>query len=137
MNGIPRVLVPIGILLSVLACSRPPLHVVQDGSSIVIDLQSLGEYPSDVAGIRLIEHSRKEVVWEVNGRNSPRLGRIKLRVGKNSVLPSDIRHGQYEVVTPSGEQTFTIAPATRYVVEVWRSDASPHEKRIGEFSTPG
>jgi len=57
--------VPLGIAMSVLACNRPSLDVLREGPFTIIDLQSLGEYPSDVQGIRLIEASRKEVVWEV------------------------------------------------------------------------
>lgn len=137
MRGALKVLVPIAMAISVFACSRPPLHVLQEGPFMVIDLQSLGEYPSDVAGIRLIEASRKEVVWEVKGRDRAQVGRIRLIVGENPTLPTDVRHGTYELITPAGKTTFTIAPGTRYVVEVWPREGSPGDKRTAQFTTPG
>jgi hypothetical protein len=91
--------------MGVFACSRPPLHVLQDGPLVIIDMQSLGEYPSDVAGIHLMDASRRDVVWELRGRGGAQLGRVSLTIGENPVLPADIRHGTYEVPTPAGRQT--------------------------------
>lgn len=122
-------------ILAFTACGRPPLRVSQDGQAIVIDLQSLGEYPADVARLRLIDASRNEVVWELKGRDGPQLGRFKLRIGENPVQVPDVRHGTYDVVTPVGRSTFALAPATRYVVEAWGSDSGLSAKRTAEFVT--
>jgi hypothetical protein len=132
-----RLLIPIGVAMVVIACSRPPVHVLQDGPIVVIDMQSLGEYPSDVAGIRLIDAFSKDVVWEVKGHRRAQLGRITLTVGENPTLPADIRHGTYEVLKPAGEQTFTLAPSTAYIVEVWASANRPNSKRTAQFVTSG
>jgi hypothetical protein len=137
MESALKLLLPTAIAISLFACSRPPLQVRQEGPSVVIDLQSLGEYPSDVAGVRLIETSRKEVIWEVRGRDRAQVGRIRLTVGENPTLPVDVRHGTYEVIAPAGKQTFTLAPGTRYLVEVWASETKPEAKRTAEFATPG
>lgn len=130
-------LISVGVGMVVIACSRPPVHVVQDGPSVVIDMQSLGEYPSDVAGIRLIDASSKDVVWEVKGRDRAQLGRIRLTIGENPTLPTDIRHGTYDVLKPAGKQTFTIAPNTAYIVEVWANANRPNSKRTARFVTTG
>jgi hypothetical protein len=118
------------------ACGRPPLSVSQEGQSIIIDMQSLGEYPSDVARLRIIDASQNQVVWDVRGRDGPQLGRVLLKVGENSVQPTGVRHGAYEVVAPAGKSTFTLTPGARYAVEAWGTDANPRTKRVAEFVTP-
>ena len=134
MKTAPKILVPLAMAMPLLGCTRPPLDVRQEGAVTVIDLQLLGEYPSDVAGVRLIEASRKQVVWELKGRNDPQLGRITLTVGENSTQPTDVRHGAYDVMTPAGMPTFSVAPDTRYVVEAWTNAKA---KCTAEFTTPG
>ncbi|MCW5572696.1 MAG: hypothetical protein KIT37_06655 [Steroidobacteraceae bacterium] len=132
-----RLLIPIGVAMVMIACSQPPMHVLQDGPIVVIDMQSLGEYPSDVAGIRLIDAFSKDVVWEVKGHDRAQLGRITLTIGDNPTLPADIRHGTYEVLKPAGKQTFTIAPSTAYIIEVWARANRPNSKRTARFVTSG
>lgn len=132
-----KMLVAVGLfLLSTSGCSRPPMRIVVEEQVITIDLQAFGEYPSDVAGLRVLDTRKNEVVWELKGRDDPQLGRIKLQIGDNPALPTDIRHGTYQVIVPGNEQTFALAPRTKYVVEVWKSDASPSSTRIAEFVTP-
>jgi hypothetical protein len=118
------------------AWGRPPLSVSQQGQSIVIDMQSLGEYPSDVALLRIIDASQNQVVWEVKGRDEPQVGRVVLKVGENSVQVTDVRHGAYEAIAPVGKSTFTLVPGARYLVEAWGSDANPRTKRVAQFVTP-
>jgi hypothetical protein len=45
--------------LIVFACGRSPLRVKQHERSIVLDMQSFGEYASDVARLQVIDASRK------------------------------------------------------------------------------
>jgi hypothetical protein len=130
-----RLVIAIGVLMAMVACSRPPLHVRQDGPTVIIDMQSLGEYPSDVAGIRLVDAVSKEVVWELKGRDGPQLGRVNLTIGENPTLPADIRHGTYEVLKPAGKQTFTLAAKSAYIVEVWANADRPDSKRTAQFVT--
>jgi hypothetical protein len=126
----------VAVMTCLVACGRPPLSVSQQGQSIRLDMQSLGEYPSHVALLRIIDATQNEVVWEVKGRDEPQLGRVLLTVGENSVRVTDVRHGAYEVIAPAGKSTFTLAPGTRYVVEAWGSDSNPRTKRVAEFTTP-
>ena len=130
-----KLLLLLGIAISVIGCNRPPLRVVQEGVFTIIDMQTLGEYPSDVIGMRIIDVSRSAVVWEVRGRDVPQIGLVKLTVGENPTVPADVRHGTYEVVTPAGKETFTIAPGTHYVVEVWSSETALGAKQTAQFST--
>lgn len=121
---------------ALLGCS-PPMDISIEGRSIVIDLQSLGEYPSDVAGLRLIEADSKEVIWELKESEHAQLGRIELKLGENPLQPIDVRHGSYDVVTPTGATSFTLVPKTRYVAEAWSGQKGFMTLRTKEFVTPG
>ncbi|MGE3780303.1 MAG: hypothetical protein AB7F89_24150 [Pirellulaceae bacterium] len=137
MKRTRRLLMPVGLAMLMIACGQPPVHIRQDGATVVIDMQLLGEYPSDVAGFRLIDASSRNVVWEVKGHDGPQLGRITLTIGENPALPADIRHGTYEVIEPAEKQTFAMAPGTAYIVEVWANARWPNSKRTIQFVTSG
>lgn len=122
--------------VGLIGCGRPPLRVSEQGQTVIIDMQSLGEYPSNVARLRLVEAKRNRVVWEIKGRGEPQLGRLRVNAGPNPVQANDVRHGIYDVVVPSGSETFTLQPGERYVVEVWGNDAKPRTKRQAEFIVP-
>lgn len=126
----------IALAVFIVACHRPPLRVTQQGSSITVDLQTSGEYPSDVARLRLTDASTRRVVWEVKGHDDPQLGKFVLSVGENPVVVADTRHGVYDVVAPVGKQTFTLAGGGRYILEAWGRDGNPCTKREAEFTTP-
>jgi hypothetical protein len=126
----------IAVTIFIVACHRPALRVTQHGSSITVDAQTLGEYPSDVARLRLTDASTHRVVWEVKGHDDPQLGKVVLKVGENPVVVGDTRHGTYDVVAPIGKQTFTLAGGGKYIIEAWGRDGNPNTKRETEFTTP-
>lgn len=106
------------MVLFLSGCGRPPLRISQQRDVIVLDMQSLGEYPTDVTRVRLTDAATQRVVWEVVGSNDPQLGRIELRAGANPVTIEDVRHGTYRATVPAGP-VFTLARGRSYVVEVW------------------
>lgn len=117
-------------------CGRPPLRVTTESQAVVIDMQTLGEYPSDVERLRLSDAATKHVVWEVKGRGESQVGRMRLNVGENPVNVPDVRHGAYEVVTPATATSFTLEAGKRYVVEVWGKEDAERTKREAEFVAP-
>ena len=121
---------------ALLRCGRPPLRVTMRPGAVVIDMQTLGEYPSDVARVRLTDVASNRVVWEVKGRDEPQLGRVQLSVGENVAAISDVRHGSYDVLAPAGSGTFKLEAGKRYVVEVWGTDDATRAKRHAEFVAP-
>jgi hypothetical protein len=130
-----------GALMVVMAfalprCGRPPLRVTTQPGTVVIDMQKLGEYPSDVARVRLTDAGSNRIVWEVKGRGEPQLGRVQLSVGENAAAIADVRHGSYDVLAPAGAGTFKLETGKRYVVEVWGKDNAPRTKRQAEFVVP-
>ena len=135
--GIRRRAVLLCMLMFTLACARRPTLVVStQARSVVIDMQSLGEYPTDVCRMRLTDASSQRVVWEVKGRNGPQIGRVEWNVGENPVAVYDTRHGDYDVVVPAGADRFTLEAGRRYVIEIWGREEVPRMKRRAEFVTP-
>jgi hypothetical protein len=125
----------LGVGFGLLACGRPPLRISVQERCVVVDMQTLGEYPSDLARLRLTDASTKRVLWEVRGREEPQVGRVELYVGENPVQLGDVRHGVYDVIAPTNRSTFTLQPTTRYIIEVWGNDTKPRSKRQAEFVT--
>jgi len=86
---------------------RPPLRISKGVQGVHVDVQTLGEYPTDVAKVRLIDGSNGAVVWEVRS-DAAQLSTFDLNVGENSVGPSHVAWGTFEVVVPKRAGTFTI-----------------------------
>lgn len=122
---------------AMLGCGRPPLRVTARENKVVIDLQTLGEYPSNVARLRLTDVATQKVVWELVGIGEPQIGRLELIVGENAAAASDVRHGRYDVVAPKGQTTFNLQPRRKYLIEAWGRDATAHTRSEAHFSTPG
>jgi hypothetical protein len=97
----------------------PPLRVVRQGPQITIDTSTLGEYPTTVTRIRLLDLRRKVVVWELTAATpQPQILKFYLREGANPVQiePS---YGRYRPVWPADSQTFTLGDDAEYTIELW------------------
>jgi len=117
------------IAVVALAGCRPPLRVSYGNGTVILDMQSLGEYPSDVERIRVTDLRSGDVVWDLEGRNDPQIGLVTLFDGDNSVHPRDIRHGSYEVTVPANTSTFRLESGVKYSVEIWRHAGSNRSRR--------
>jgi hypothetical protein len=127
--GAPRQLA--GVAWSGLT-GRPPLRVQRAGDLFIVDVQTLGEYQTSVAGVRLSRGG--EVVWEIRAAGRvPQISTFALRVGENRGVP--VCGGgprtscdgpelleEYETVRPT-TGSFVIDRGTRYLLEVWGSDS--------------
>lgn len=113
------------------------LKVVEIRGALLIDVQWLGEYASNVRRIRLSEEATGRVVWEVkaaNGQSFP-LWTILVREGPNSVLPEGLAGA--EVVTPRGD-VFELSAPTKYRVDLWTyKDWSVPRHVSRTFALPG
>jgi hypothetical protein len=122
----------LSVLLWMVGC-QPPMRVNQFGSVVIINLQQLGEYGSDVGQVRVAESPAGRVVWEMQGRNGPQLGVLSLHVGANPTIPKDTRHGDYDVVVPAGEATFRLEAGITYTIDVWRHVGASSGGRRSSF----
>ena len=75
----------LGVLICVLVlCCAPPLRVIRDGQSVIIDVQTLGEYGTSISRIRLTNATTKTVVWELASKSGePRIWTVKVQPGSN------------------------------------------------------
>jgi hypothetical protein len=117
------------------ACGGPPLRLSSESSKIIVDLQKLGEYGSNVARLRITDVQENRVIWEIVGNDQPQLGQLHLYIGENSSTPNDIRHGNYQVVVPGHEKSFRLERGKEYRVEAWSRDHAPRCRTEGVFRT--
>jgi hypothetical protein len=107
-------------------CGRPPLVVRQESGSVIVDLATLGEYPTTVKRLRISNPSTNAVVWEISvSTGTPQLWKLELSLGSNSKQPPKAAHGSYTVVFPSDTEEFTLEPGVAYAVEAWGEGARP------------
>jgi hypothetical protein len=98
--------------------NAPPLRLVRSSRDIVVDVQTLGEYPTTVNRIRLSD-LQSTVVWEVvTQRGTPQIHDFALKLDDNPAL-LEAQYGDYRVVTPNGADRFVLRKGVRYRIEVW------------------
>lgn len=114
-------------------CGRPPLRIRRAGETFVIDVQTLGEYKTSVARVRLSRG--RDVVWEVKAHDRiPQLHTFQLRVGNNPSVPQECGGGVttcegsrpsngFAVIVPAKASSFTLEPGTKYLIEVWGGES--------------
>ena len=76
------------LLLSVVACLAVPCEIKAQGKAVRVDVSTLGEYPTSVSRIRLLEEGAHIVLWELAaGARVPQIWGFTLREGTNPVEP--------------------------------------------------
>jgi hypothetical protein len=84
-----------------------------------LDVQTLGEYPTTVTEVRIIDTQSNSVVWEVNANSEkPQIREIVLKPGINSTVLDAGHSRAYEVRVPKSSATFTLQSGRTYAVEV-------------------
>jgi hypothetical protein len=116
--------------VGVVACYTPPLRMTVSHRVARVDVQTLGEYPTDVERLRLIDASTGAVVWELRSRGArAQLATFELRAGTNSAMVQPVQWGKFDVVIPSDTKTFEIQTGKRYTLEVWGTGLSLTRRR--------
>jgi hypothetical protein len=99
---------------------------MRTSNGVTVDVQTLGEYQTSIARVRLTDVERQSVVWEVFARSrAPQLHEIVLSHGTNRVLPAEVGLGTYNVIVPEGTATFTLESGRNYRIEVWGKGGPP------------
>lgn len=129
----PRV-VPLGQVALWYVMGGPPLDfdAPHDGQ-VIAHLDVLGRVPPDIARIRISEVSTGVTVWDVKP-TTPRsecwngCWNLTLRVGSN---PASFTAGQqqFNASAPQGP-SFSLAPGTAYLFEVWDSKGRVEHNRF-------
>ncbi len=119
-----RVLALGAALVLMASChNAPPLRIHIENGAANVDVQTLGEYPTSVARVRLRDARSGGTLWEIvhDGR-IPQFRGFRLRAGDNAAALEDVEHGAYRVVAPSGGRAFGLLAGAEYTIEVWGSD---------------
>lgn len=113
--------VAIGLLAGWIALrwNAPPLRIVQRGNDILIDVQTLGEYPTTVKRIRLSDLNKSSVVWEiVTANGTPQIDRFMLKADENPAT-LEASSGTYRIVAPTSGTGFLFRKSSKYRIELW------------------
>jgi len=122
----------LAVLLTALGCfARPAVRLERIGSSVVVHVDTLGEYPTTVRHIRLWEASSGKVLFELLAKGgTPQIYFIRLSAGENSTQVADPEHGSYRVVEPGGRNSFSLQQGVQYRLTIWGSGLLPSESDI-------
>ncbi len=119
------------------ACKLPPsVNIVPNGAAVIVDVQSFGEYGTEIHRIRLTDNTDKKVVWEVVAQRNvhPSLHTFTLRVGANPVANW---RDAYEIITPNTEDFFTLNTGRQYLLEAWSGDTEwTRSHELFQFGSP-
>jgi hypothetical protein len=119
------------LLLLLVGCGRPPLRVHQEGDSVIIDVATLGEYPTAIKRLRILSQSNDAVVWEISASTGlAELWSVELSLGSNPSQPPEALHGEFSVVFPLDVDAFSLEPNVMYRIEAWGSGRWPARVEI-------
>jgi len=110
----------LSLALCLASCGDPPLRVRSSSGGVIVDVQTLGEYQTSVARIRLTDESTHEVVWEVVAKEgTPQIHQIELQRGVNKSTISDVNAGTFQTVVPSANDTFSLTEKHTFAITIW------------------
>jgi len=109
------------MLFAIVGCfKRPAVKVESSGSSVIIHVETLGEYPTTIRHIRIKDTSSEKVVFELlTESGTPQIYSFRLSPGGNSTHVIDPEHGSYRVAEPSGKDTFVLQRGVPYRLTIW------------------
>ena len=110
----------ISMLLSLSGCaSKPRLSLTATPGHVIVDVQTLGEYPTTVRRVRLADDAGR-TIWEITSkRGTPQIHKLAFAVGANSAKLASPDSGEYEVIAPTDAGDFQLKSGTDYTVQVW------------------
>jgi hypothetical protein len=108
------------LVLCLSSCGGPPLRVQASSVGITIDIQTLGEYQTSVARIRLTDQTTRSVLWEVVAKEgTPQIHRIELKRGANNSALADVVAWTFQTIIPANAEYFSLPENHSFAIEVW------------------
>ena len=90
------------LTVAAISCGVPtPSARCQADHSLVIDIQFLGEYQTDLATATLTQSKSHTVVWRIVGEGGLQVHRLVFRLKQPAAEPVQPAHGNVVVVVPS------------------------------------
>jgi hypothetical protein len=100
--------------------NRPAIRLEHAGASVVVHVETLGEYPTTIRRVQIKEISTGKVVYELLAENgAPQIYNFKLVPGENSTHLADPEPGSYRIDEPNGQNSFLLEPGVRYRLKIW------------------
>lgn len=119
----------------------PPLRVTPGENEVMVDVMTLGEYPTAIRKIRLMDADSSETIWELRADATvPKIWKFSLRKGENpgyannATILEDLKDKKYRVIIPEEAQTFRLEANKEYVIQVCGEGSWRCPKRI--FTIP-
>ena len=131
LHGLSSLLVA-SVVLLVVSCNwfAPPLKVYQsDDKVVVLDLQSLGEYPSRISEVEIRSVATGESVWKATAKEKSQLRKIILKAGEEPKLVGPGTRG-FDVDVSTSRLTGAMTSGEAYVVRVVAFSGRSRESRF-------
>jgi hypothetical protein len=109
------------VLIAAMVClRRPNLRLEGSEHSVLVHVETLGEYPTTIRRIQLQSVASGDVVFEVvSGTGTPQIQNFRLLAGANPVNVVDPQYGAYRVVRPTGANSFILRQGEEYRLTIW------------------
>lgn len=91
---------------------------------VMIHLETLGEYPTQIHRLRLSRTGEEDPIWEVvREEGNPHLWNVVLQVGSNPAqLEGVASGGSYRVIAPLTEPSFELEGGVPHELVVWSTE---------------
>jgi hypothetical protein len=111
----------IALTLLAAACVKPPLRITSRDGTVTVDVQTLGEYPTDISSVMIFEVRTAKLVWHLVSAREDRfqLHTLQLHTGPNPAAP-EVSHGIVRAQVPYGATVFELQRGVAYRVFVCR-----------------
>ncbi len=119
-------------LVAMTGCfKRPAIRLEYTGASVVVHVETLGEYPTTIRHVRIVEISSGKVVFDLLPQSgTPQIYNFKLIAGENPTRLADPEHGSYRVDEPKGKDTFLLQKGSRYRLTIWGEGWPPSKTDV-------
>ncbi len=122
----------VAIVMLVQSCgSRPPLRVTASSRGVECDVQTLGEYPTNISRIELLNTFSGSLVWNLRATTEGvQVARFSLVTGENAAVPSEVVQGTFRILAPKSKSTFQLEEGVEYELRVWGAGKRPSIERF-------
>jgi hypothetical protein len=89
------------IAATTLSCAVPQPSISCNGpNELVVHIETLGEYQTDVSWAELIDFHSAVTVWQIEARNGLQIDNFRFSPEQEVSSPPSVAHGDVDVVTP-------------------------------------
>lgn len=99
---------------------RPVAGLEQSPNSLIVHVETLGDYVTAVGHVRIQEATTGKVIYEAVAKDRvPCFLNFRFSVGENPTQVVDFEGNSYRITEPQGENTFTLQTGMKYKIRLW------------------